>query len=316
MHLRHPRVANSIITAFALLTLGVARPASAEEKTIKGGVPINLATLQPGVTYTDIPNGFARPHLMMDIIKPVSDKPVPAIVFVSGNGWRSIDRAALIPQLSPIAKAGYLVAAIDYRIIGEANFPKPLEDVKTAIRFLRANAKIYNIDPDHIAVWGNSAGGHLSAMAATTGEIKDYDSDRWPGQSSAVQAAVIFYGPMDLSHRMDSNAVNGSPGMSVESAFLGFDAKDPANAEKVKKANPVAQISDKTPPMLIVHGTKDVVVPISESENLYAGLTAAKRPATFIRVEGAGHSFGQVSSNPEVMAEVLAFFDRTLKGKP
>ena len=141
MHLRHSRVANSIIAAFAILTLGVARPASAEEKTIKGGVPINLATLQPGVTYTDIPNGFARPHLMMDIIKPVSDKPVPAIVFVSGNGWRSIDRAALIPQLSPIAKAGYLVAAIDYRIIGEANFPKPLEDVKTAIRFLRANAK-------------------------------------------------------------------------------------------------------------------------------------------------------------------------------
>jgi len=316
MHLRHPRVANSILVAFAIVTLGVARPASAEEKTIKGGVPINLATLQPGVTYTDIPNGFARPHLMMDIIKPVSDKPVPAIVFVSGNGWRSIDRAALIPQLSPIAKAGYLVAAIDYRIIGEANFPKPLEDVKTAIRFLRANAKTYNIDPDHIAVWGNSAGGHLSAMAATTGEIKDYDSDRWAGQSSAVQAAVIFYGPMDLSHRMDANAVNGSPGMSVESAFLGFDAKDPANAEKVKKANPVAQISDKTPPMLIVHGTKDVVVPISESEDLYAALTAAKRPATFIRVEGAGHSFGQVSSNPEVMAEVLAFFDRTLKGKP
>jgi dipeptidyl aminopeptidase/acylaminoacyl peptidase len=68
--------------------------------------------------------------------------------------------------------------------------------------------------------------------------------------------------------------------------------------------------------MLIVHGTKDVVVPISESEDLYAALTAAKRPATFIRVEGAGHSFGQVSSNPEVMAEVLAFFDRTLKGKP
>ncbi|MGY8667574.1 alpha/beta hydrolase [Bradyrhizobium sp. UFLA05-109] len=313
---RHPRLVASAAVAAALAHFAFVSPAGAEEKTIKGGVPVNLATLQPGVTYTDIPNGFARPHLMMDIIKPVSDKPVPAIVFVSGNGWRSIDRAALIPQLSPIAKAGYLVAAIDYRIIGEANFPKPLEDVKTAIRFLRANAKTYNVDPDHIAVWGNSAGGHLSAMAATTGEMKEYDSDRWPGQSSAVQAAVIFYGPMDLSHRMDASAVNGSPGMSVESAFLGFDAKDPANAEKVKKANPIAQISDKTPPMLIVHGTKDIVVPISESEDLYAALTAAKRPATFIRVEGSGHSFGQVSSNPEVMAEVLAFFDRTLKGKP
>jgi acetyl esterase/lipase len=109
---------------------------------------------------------------MMDIIKPVSDKPTPAIVFVSGNGWRSIDRAALIPQLAPIAKAGHLVATIDYRIIGEAIFPEPLKDVKTAIRFLRANAKIYNIDADHIGIWGNSAGGHLSAMAATTGDIK------------------------------------------------------------------------------------------------------------------------------------------------
>src|SRR5262245_56375131 len=82
----------------------------AEVKTIKGVVPVNLATLQPGVTYTDIANGFARSHLTMDIIKPASEKPAPAIVFVSGNGWRSVDRAALIPQLAPFAKAGYLVA--------------------------------------------------------------------------------------------------------------------------------------------------------------------------------------------------------------
>jgi acetyl esterase/lipase len=236
-------------------------------------------------------------------------------VFVSENGWRSIDRAALIPQLAPIAKAGYLVAAIDYRIIGEATFPKQLEDVKTAIRFLRANAKIYNIDPDHIGVWGNSAGGHLSALTATTGEMKEFDGDRWPGQSSAVQAAVIFYGPMDLSHNFDSNNVNGSPGMSVESAFLGVDVKDPANAGKVRLANPINHISEHTPPMLIVHGTKDIVVPISESENLYAALSVAHRPATFIKVEGAGHSFGQVTSTPEVMEQLLAFFDKTLKGK-
>src|SRR5262245_16716354 len=77
--------------------------AFAEVKTIKGGVPVNLATLQPGVTYTDIPNGFARSHLQMDIIRPASEKPTPAIVFVSGNGWRSVDRAALIPQLAPFA---------------------------------------------------------------------------------------------------------------------------------------------------------------------------------------------------------------------
>jgi hypothetical protein len=82
--------------------------------------------------------------------------------------------------------------------------------------------------------------------SATTGEMKECDGDRWP---SAVQAALIFYGPMNLSHSMDASAINGSPGMPVQSAFLGFDAKDPASADKVKKANPIAQISDKTPPV-------------------------------------------------------------------
>ena len=297
----------------ALIVVGSSVPASAETKVIKGGAPINLATLQPGVTYTDIPNGFARAHLMMDIIKPVSSAPTPAIVFISGNGWRSIDRAALVPQLAPIAKAGYLVASIDYRIIGETNFPEPLKDVKAAIRFLRANARTYNIDPDRIAVWGNSAGGHLAALAATTGEQKEFDNDKWPGQSSAVQAAVVFYGPMDLSNQLDNINNKISEGVYVESAFVGVNVRDPANADKVKKANPISYVSERTPPILMVHGTADVVVPIRESEALYAAMTAANRPVTLIKVDGSGHSFGQISSNPEVMSEVLAFFDKQLK---
>jgi acetyl esterase/lipase len=297
----------------AAILVGGCLTASAETKVIKGGAPVNLATLQPGVTFTDIPNGFARAHLMMDIIKPASTTPTPAIIFVSGNGWRSIDRAALIPQLAPIAKAGYLVASIDYRIIGEVNFPEPLKDVKTAIRFLRANAKTYNINPDRIALWGNSAGGHLSALAATTGDLKEFDNDKWPGQSSAVQAAVVFYGPMDLSNQLNNVNNRISDGFFVESAFVGVNVQDPANAEKVKKVNPITYVSERTPPILMVHGTADVVVPIRESEALYAAMTAANRPATLIKVEGSGHSFGQISSNPEVMSEVLAFFDRNLK---
>jgi acetyl esterase/lipase len=293
-----------------LATFGVAAclaiPASADVVTMKVSPQGTLATLQTDITYTDIANGFARSHLRMDIIKPARPGPAPVIIFVSGNGWRSIDRAALIPQLAPFAKAGYLIASIDYRIIGEATFPEPLKDVKTAVRFLRANAAKYNIDPNRIGIWGNSAGGQLSAMAATTGDAKDFENDKWPGHSSAVQAAVIWYAPTDLS------GLPGDP-LYVENAHLGLDVKAPANAEAVKKANPITYVSASAPPFLIVHGVEDKVVQMSHSERLHDALDAAKVPVTLIKVDGAGHSFGQVSSTPEVMAAVLAFFDRHLK---
>jgi acetyl esterase/lipase len=301
--------------ALCVATSILATAAQAEVRTVPVATVNTLATLQTGVTFTDIPNGFARPHLMMDIIKPASKQPTPAIVFVSGNGFQSVDRAALVPQLSVIAKAGYLIAAIDYRIIGETHYPEPLKDVKTAVRFLKANAKIYNIDPEHIAVWGNSAGGYLSAMAATTGDMKEFDTDRWSGQSSAVQAAVIFYAPVNFANSIRNDAYKLSDGTWSGDAFLGFDAKNPANADKVRKASPLAYISERTPPFLIVHGTKDSVVPISESESLHGALEAAKRPVTLVRLEGAGHSFGQVTSTPDVMAEVVRFLDTHLKGK-
>ena len=168
----------------AAFTVGLAAAASAEVITIQSVSENTLATLQPDVTFTDIANGFARSHLKMDLLRPVSTTPTPAIVFVSGNGWRSVDKAALIPQLAPFAKAGYLVAAIDYRIIGEATFPEPLKDVKTAIRFLRANAARYNISPDRIGIWGTSAGGQLAAMTGATGDMPGSNAGT-PGRAQA-----------------------------------------------------------------------------------------------------------------------------------
>ena len=188
------------------------------------------------------------------------------------------------------------------------SWPAPLKDVKTAIRFLRANAKTYNIDPNRIGIWGSFAGAHLSGLVATTADAKEFENDKWPGQSSAVLAAVLWYVPTDLS-----DAPNNA--LYIENEFLGFSVSDPANAEKLKKANPITYVSGKTPPIMLVHGTEDKTVPIRSSEHFYDALVAAKVPATFLRIEGAGHSFGQVSSVPEVMAAVLAFFDRNLKAK-
>jgi acetyl esterase/lipase len=285
--------------------------------SVQGGVPNTLAVLRPGVSFADIDNGSARSHLMMDILQPDPSghaKPTPAIVFVSGNGWRSIDRARHVPSLAQFARAGYLVASIDYRISGEAVFPAALRDVKTAVRFLRANARAYNIDPARIGMWGNSAGGHLTALAATTGDRPEFDAEpqghntRWEGHSSAIQAAVPWYAPSDLTDL---------PGDAryVESVQLGFDVKDPTNFEKARRASPLAYISANTPPVLQVHGTADAIVPPFHSERLHQALLAAGVTSTLLRVEGASHSFAEVSSVPEVMGTMVAFFDKHLKNK-
>jgi len=232
-----------------MLAAGWAAAVSAEVVTIQNVRENTLATLQPDVTFTDIPNGFARGHLKMDLIRPVSAAPTPAIVFVSGNGWRSVDRAALIPQLAPLAEAGYLVAAIEYRIIGEATFPEPLKDVKTAIRFLRANAARYNINPDRIGIWGNSAGGQLAGRAGATGDMPEFGSDKWPGHSSAVQAVVTWYGAFDLSTR-------------------------PTRSRSGRRTRrPTSQ--PPTPPFMLVHGTEDTQVPFRQSEVMHDTLKGA-----------------------------------------
>jgi acetyl esterase/lipase len=282
--------------------------------SVPGGAPNVLAVLRPGVSFADIDNGSSRSHLMMDILQPdpgAQDRPTPVIVFVSGNGWRSIDRSRHIPSLAQFARAGYLVASIDYRISGEAVFPTALLDVKTAVRFLRANAKAYNLDPGRIGMWGNSAGGHLTAMAATTGDRPEFDADpqgntRWGGFSSAIQAAVPWYAPSDLTDLP-------SDGRYVENVQLGFDAKDPANAGKARLASPLTYISANTPPILQVHGTADAMVPLWHGERLHHALLAAGRTSTLLRVEGAPHKFAEVISVPQVVGTMMAFFDKHLK---
>ena len=231
----------------------------------------------------------------MDLIRPVSATPTPAIVFVSGNGWRSVDRAALIPQLAPFAKAGYLVAAIEYRIIGEATFPEPLKDVKTAIRFLRANAARYNINPDRLGIWGNSAGGQLAGMAGATGDMPEFGNDKWPGHSSAVQAVATWYGAFDLS---TTTGQSPESYLYVENAHMGFNTRDPANAERVRKANPQTYVSAATPPFMLVHGTEDTQVPFRQSEAMHDALKALASRRRWSRSRGPGTASARSAATP------------------
>ena len=260
-----------------------------------------------------VKGGHERQRL--DLYTPEkADGPLPVIVWVHGGAWMGGGKDAGVPAMPFVAK-GYAVASINHRFSQHAVFPAQIEDCKAAIRWLRANAKTYNLDPQRIGVWGASSGGHLVALLGTSGGIKDFDGQGDNAdQSSRVQAVVDFFGPTDFL-QMDAHAVPGAfqkhdPAASPESKLIGGPIQE--NTEKAGRANPVKYVTEEAPPFLIVHGDQDPLVPIHQSQLLYEALKQAKSDVTFYKIAGAGH--GSPEFNTEMMqAAVLAFFDKHLK---
>lgn len=243
----------------------------------------------------------------------------PLIIWVHGGGWAAGSKDRCPAQR--LTAQGFAVASINYRLSSHAIFPAQIEDCKAAVRWLRANAAKYQLDPDRFGVWGSSAGGHLVALMGTTGNAKQYDVGPNLQVSSAVQAVCDFYGPTDflqLSAKAHSTArMDHDSADSPESKLIGTalqQAKD-----KTAKANPITYIAttggDKVtgkdlPPYLIVHGSDDPVVPVNQSELLFAALKDAGGQAHLHIIDGAGHGKGFGGSTIEEMVE--AFFKRTL----
>ncbi|MEZ4703255.1 MAG: alpha/beta hydrolase [Rhodothermales bacterium] len=248
---------------------------------------------------------------------PAAERPTiparPVIVYVQGSAWMPQALYAAIPQLADFAHAGYVVASVEYRPSTEARAPAQIQDVKSAIRYLRANAAKYNIDPDRIGIWGDSSGGHMAALAGVSDGFKPFSTDDNPDQSSAVRAVVDFYGPTDFTKmssapsRLDHDAAD-SPGSRV----VGGPIQEPEQARAVRAYNPIAHITaGKTlPPFLIMHGDRDALVPFNQSVLLYEALRDAGQDVTFYKVAGADH--GVRFWTPAVMAVVIDFFDTHL----
>ena len=263
--------------------------------------------------------GGGRP-LKLDILRPKNtpEKPMPAVVFIHGGGWRGGKKEGGVPRLIPFAQHGYFCASIEYRLSGEAVFPAQIEDCKCAIRFLRAKAKEYNVDPDRIGVWGASAGGHLVALLGTSGGAKELEGKGgWEKHSSRVQAVVDCFGPTDLVKIVEDAAKGSVQGR------MGFDtANNPValllggpvdqNKDKAVKASSVTYVSKDDPPFLILHGDQDPLVPLSQSESLNAALKNAGVESTLHVVKGAGHGFPGLGDVNEM---IVAFFDKHLKKK-
>jgi len=258
----------------------------------------------PYVSY-----GHERQKLDLYLPKAKTKKRLPLIIRVHGGAWLAGSKE----QTGPLdyLDAGYAVASINYRLSQHAIFPAQIEDCKAAVRYLRANAQKYNLDPNCFGAWGPSAGGHLVAMLGTTSDVNEFDVGEHLTVSSRVQAVVDYFGPTDFlqmdEHRPPDGQVHNTPD-SPESQLIGGYIQD--NKEKVAKANPITYVTEDDAPFLIVHGDMDPLVPHHQSEILEAALKKVGVPVSFYTVKGAGHGGFK---DPNVPKLTKKFFAKYLK---
>jgi acetyl esterase/lipase len=250
----------------------------------------------------------------MDIYYPrQSDgRPAPVALNVHGGGWTSGDKAhnsSEAPDIPELVARGYLVAAVNYRLAPGAKFPAMIEDVKCAVRYIRAHAADYQLDPDRIGAWGCSAGGHLVSLLGLTGPADGFEGQGgYAGYSSRVQAVVDMAGPSDLS-----NVGLLYPAYSMD-VFGVTAGSDPA----LVRASPLTYVSAKAPPFLIVQGDRDTTVLPSESIRLHDQLKNAGADVTLLMVKNAGHcpsatAPGMTPTREDVTKAIADFFDRHLR---
>lgn len=235
----------------------------------------------------------------------------PLIVYIHGGAFMfGTKETELVPK--HLLRKGYAIASLDYRLSGDAVFPAALQDCKSAVRWLRAHADVYKLDPDHFVAWGESAGGHQAAMLGTTGHTDEFEEGEYLDVSSAVQGVVDYYAPTDFL-QMDPHSLPGSQlhnhPESPESRYLGCLITE--HPERVQRANPISYISSSTPPFFIAHGTDDHIVPFHQSELLAAALERAGARVSFHRVEGAEHVFRGIS--PEQSESLNALTEQFLE---
>lgn len=260
--------------------------------------------------------GTDNPKQAVDVYLPKqrkTDRPLPVIALIHGGGWVNGDRLGYAAQAIQFARTGdYAAVAVGYRLTGEASWPAQIHDCKAAIRWIRAHAGELKLDPGRIAVWGSSAGGHLSSLLGTSGGIAALEGELGPhrGVSSRVQCVVNLCGPEDFALALMFDKANRPVWKDdAVSGLLGGPAPDrPAEA---RAASPVTHVSKDDPPFLTFHGTADQRVAFQQAEAIHAALQKTGVPSLLVPITGGGHSS---VGHPEVKARGQAFTDRILRG--
>lgn len=276
-----------------------------------------------GIIYSQVKQPLSYRQLQMSIIYPQTAQLKPAIIYFPGGGFISAEHDKYTQMRVKLAEAGFVVAAAEYRTVPDA-FPAQAHDGKAAVRYLRAHAKDFGIDPTRIGVLGDSAGGYVSQLVAATNDETQFDVGEYLDQSSNVQAAVTIYGISNLANigegfPTDIQAVHASPAVTEAIIVNGpaFGTNKGASVqdtpEKTRNASPIGHINGNEPPFLIMHGSADTLVSPQQSAQLYQALKAQGEDAEYVLVKGAQH--GDITwYQPEIINKVVAFFKAKLGG--
>jgi acetyl esterase/lipase len=307
----------------ATTVAATATPAAPAEPTATSAAPQGMPPGPPPggaggpakvitATLTNIPYANTSAAQVLDLYMPEGSGPFPVVVNIHPGGFFSGDKD-MVPGNpgKALLQAGYAIASINYRLSGEATFPAAVLDAKAAVRFLRANAAKYNLNPDKIAAFGQSAGGNIASMLGTTGDVAEFDDPSLgnAGVSSRVQAVINWFGPNDFSV-MDAQAkAQGCPASdqthsaadSPESKYLG--AAVASSPELVKKANPITYISKDGPPFLVQKGDQDCTIAIENTQMLADALAAAGLDVHYDLLKGVGHGDGFGATTPVFESE-------------
>lgn len=286
-----------------------------------------IAEVTPDIVYaTEAGRSPAgSQELTLRIVKPWKnklneDRTYPLIVFIQGSGWTFPNVNYHLPQICPFAAAGYVVATVTHRSTADGH-PSPafLRDVKSAIRYLRAHAEEHQIDPTRVAAWGTSSGGNTALLLGLTGDDPRYVSDVHPEQSDAVKAVVDVFGPTDMmslfvGRHGDVETAQLDPGAEAYyNRILGKPWNTPEGRAAADTMSPLQILREgmALPPMQLLYGDADPVVPFDQGERMYEKLCALGYDAEFVRVTGAEHE-GNFWSQA-VLDEIRAWLDARMK---
>lgn len=266
-------------------------------------------SVKKDVPYVE--KGHERQKLDLYLPANPSTKALPIVIYVHGGAWMEGSKEQC-PALG-LLRQGFAVASINYRLSQHAVFPAQIEDCKAAIRFIRAHAKEWGIDPKNVGVCGTSAGGHLVALLGTACEEKQFEVGAHLDQSSRPTCVCNFFGVSDLTtiHQQadpKQSVIQHQSPTSPESKLIGGTVTE--KPEKARAASPVFYVSKDDVPMLLLHGTKDRLVPYAQSVQLHEALKKAGVASELHTVEGAGHGDG--FGKPEEEASIR-FFQKYLQ---
>jgi acetyl esterase/lipase len=298
------RIRTLYVVALTSTVFAVAGWARAEDQDL-----INDAEKKPQIEIEvtpDIVYGHAAGEdLKMDLARPKGmTHPAPAILWIHGGAWRGGNKGEFERLIQESARKGYVAASINYRLLPKYTFPAQVEDAKCAVRYLRANAEKLQIDPNRIGAVGSSAGAHLSMMlgAMDTGDGLEGDGGS-PDASSRVQVVVSYAGPTDLAVPFPIAS------KKLIADFVGGPTEE--KADVAKAASPITYVSPGDPPMLLIQGTKDPLVPHAQAIEMVEALTKAGVPGRVELMMGEGH--GWPKEHDRVMRATFEYLDRYLK---